>query len=272
MATIYELSDPKSNYLFMPLLKGTTYEICTACYCPIPNGHGYTFCPKCLEASQSQLPLADLVVPISMAIRVTEPDVFKQYPHELWTYKDNTNAAANDLQLGFAALIWRWLLTHEGCLLDELNSLTRGNNSLGSRFDLVTSVPSTKHFLAVHPLEVILKDVVKITSSRYKSTLAGVQGATQGRFVSERKFDLACTQQSILEKNILLVDDTWTTGANARSAAACLKSAGAASVVVLVLGRWLKLPTSSPYKEIAAEYIKDIKLTTWNWDSCVLKP
>ena len=38
---------------------------------------------------------------------------------------------------------------------------------------------------------------------------------------------------------MLLIDDTWTTGANAQSAAAALKSAGAERVAAVVIGRHL---------------------------------
>jgi orotate phosphoribosyltransferase len=36
---------------------------------------------------------------------------------------------------------------------------------------------------------------------------------------------------------VLLLDDTWTTGASAQSAAMALRRAGAASVATVVLGR-----------------------------------
>ena len=38
---------------------------------------------------------------------------------------------------------------------------------------------------------------------------------------------------------MLLIDDTWTTGANAQSAAAALKAAGAGPVAAVVIGRHL---------------------------------
>ncbi len=40
-------------------------------------------------------------------------------------------------------------------------------------------------------------------------------------------------------RSVLLIDDTWTTGANAQSAAAALKSAGAGRVAAVVIGRHL---------------------------------
>jgi orotate phosphoribosyltransferase len=38
---------------------------------------------------------------------------------------------------------------------------------------------------------------------------------------------------------VLLIDDTWTTGANAQSAAATLKAAGSGPVAAVVIGRHL---------------------------------
>jgi len=39
---------------------------------------------------------------------------------------------------------------------------------------------------------------------------------------------------------VLLIDDTWTSGGHAHSAALSLRNAGAARVSVLVVARWLK--------------------------------
>ncbi|RJO69942.1 phosphoribosyltransferase [Nocardia panacis] len=41
-------------------------------------------------------------------------------------------------------------------------------------------------------------------------------------------------------KNILIVDDTWTTGSSAQGAAIAVKGAGASSVTVLCVDRWLR--------------------------------
>ena len=40
-------------------------------------------------------------------------------------------------------------------------------------------------------------------------------------------------------ESVLLIDDTWTTGASAQSAAAALKAAGAEHVAAVVIGRHL---------------------------------
>ena len=47
------------------------------------------------------------------------------------------------------------------------------------------------------------------------------------------------TARNLHHQSVLLIDDTWTTGANAQSAAAALKLSGAGTVAVAVIGRHL---------------------------------
>ena len=42
----------------------------------------------------------------------------------------------------------------------------------------------------------------------------------------------------------MLIDDTWTTGSSAQSAAIALRAAGATSVVTVVIGRYLGRPAA----------------------------
>lgn len=52
----------------------------------------------------------------------------------------------------------------------------------------------------------------------------------------------------VRDRHVLLIEDTWTSGGNAQSAALTLKAGGAASVTIVALARWLKLeesPTSA---------------------------
>ena len=54
-------------------------------------------------------------------------------------------------------------------------------------------------------------------------------------------------------RHVLLLDDTWTTGAHAQSAAAALRRAEARAVTVLVIARWLD-PSWSP----TAVFLRDL--------------
>jgi predicted amidophosphoribosyltransferase len=49
-------------------------------------------------------------------------------------------------------------------------------------------------------------------------------------------------------RRVLLIEDTWTSGGNAQSAALILRRGGAASMTIVAIARWLK-PEESPAGE-----------------------
>jgi adenine/guanine phosphoribosyltransferase-like PRPP-binding protein len=65
---------------------------------------------------------------------------------------------------------------------------------------------------------------------------------------------------------VLLVDDTWTTGARAQSAAIALHDAGAARVAVVVLGRHFDRDFGS-----GETYYQQAKTRKFTWDTCCLE-
>lgn len=63
----------------------------------------------------------------------------------------------------------------------------------------------------------------------------------------------------VADKNVLIVDDLWTSGAHVFSAAASLKKAGAAQVCALTLGRFIR-------REHYPEYVDDLaEEFSWAW-------
>jgi orotate phosphoribosyltransferase len=60
------------------------------------------------------------------------------------------------------------------------------------------------------------------------------EAAAHGRFVSTGWLRV---EGRVSGEDVLLVDDTWVSGASAQSAAAALKLAGARRVAIIVLGR-----------------------------------
>lgn len=63
---------------------------------------------------------------------------------------------------------------------------------------------------------------------------------------------------------ILLIDDTWTSGASVQSAAAALKAAGAGNIGVVTLGRHVK-DTFEDHKQIYNKLPKEFR-----WDICAV--
>ncbi|GAA1922385.1 hypothetical protein GCM10009716_33650 [Streptomyces sodiiphilus] len=67
-------------------------------------------------------------------------------------------------------------------------------------------------------------------------------------------------------ENVLLIDDTWTTGHHAQSAAAALKSAGAGSVAIVVLGRHLNRTFGD-----TEWLVEQARLRSFSWDACAFR-
>jgi hypothetical protein len=104
-------------------------------------------------------------------------------------------------------------------------------------FDLVTTVPSSDAGRdEAHPLHQLVGGLVKPLRPRYERLLRRTDTAvTAHRFNAERYR----ASGDLGGRTVLLIDDTWTTGANAQSAAAALKAAGAERVAALVIGRYV---------------------------------
>ncbi len=193
--------------------------------------HGPGVCEVCLNLTRgfdrcfacsiipSQL---DVVVPISYSV------AHEQLHHVLAGYKRLEGFPARRYTRVLAAILWRFLARHEQCVADAAGA---------RRFDLVTTVPSADGDRdARHPLRLIVDQLVGPTRGRHQRLLAcaGVESAP-------RKFDphRYLATRALDGERILLIDDTWTTGANAQSAAAALRTAGAGTVAAVVIGRHL---------------------------------
>jgi hypothetical protein len=88
----------------------------------------------------------------------------------------------------------------------------------------------------MHPLHGLVGHLVKPIRPRYARLLRRTDTAVAvHRFHAERYAATA----DLRARAVLLIDDTWTTGANAQSAAAALKAAGAERVAALVIGRYV---------------------------------
>jgi hypothetical protein len=214
MASVQELSAPLSNVLLGPR-HGP--GVCRTCFNLID---GHDRCYACARGGD----VLNLVAPISYSV------AGEQLHHALASYKRTwlpwTGALAHQL----AAVLWRHLEGHEACLA--------GASGLGvTAFPLVTTVPSGRaDGLDPHPLQALVGEIVGLTRDRHEALLTRAGEAlalhefSPDRFVATRRLD---------GEPVLLIDDTWTTGANAQGAAAALKRAGAGPVAALVIGRYL---------------------------------
>jgi adenine/guanine phosphoribosyltransferase-like PRPP-binding protein len=92
----------------------------------------------------------------------------------------------------------------------------------------------------------------------------GPDASVEGRAVLVSRYGAAQTMTG--HPAVLLVDDTWTTGGRAQSAAIALHDAGAARVAVVVLGRHFDRDFGS-----GETYYKQAKARQFTWDTCCLE-
>jgi len=193
--------------------------------------YGPGACPRCLNltgacglcracgANEQHLAA---VVPISYSVG-------GEWLHNLIaSYKRDADPSVPDALATLAELCEDFLGTHEPCVAAA---------STVSEFELVTTVPSADPLRDLHhPLRRMAGELVLRTSHRYERLLL-----RSDTLAIPRVFDPARYRptRQLNGEAILLVDDMWTSGASAESAAAALRAAGAGPVALVVIARHL---------------------------------
>ncbi len=189
---------------------------CAVCAAPV---EGFERCWRCRQ--DRRIPgLADLVVPLTYAVGGTQSATL------LWHYKDDPARTVREQH----SLIINWLLylaisVHERCV----------GAVAGMPVSLRVAIPSLSGRTGPHPFTALARWMNAVGDS---VALAPAPGAMCDRIVSGDKFVLE-PDMRLDGTHVLVLDDTWTTGSNAQSAALALRGAGAERVSVLVVGRWL---------------------------------
>jgi predicted amidophosphoribosyltransferase len=210
MPTVTELSALYENFMLGPR-RGP--DVCHVCF---NFTRGYERCYACAHGEA----WLDAVAPISYSV------AREQLHHALASYKRLTGEVARRLGVELAAVLWRYLQHHEHCIAAAANV---------AQFEIVTTVPSgDRDRDERHPLRWIVGELVGATRKRYDRLLRRSHLEVHARDFEAGKYKAT---RGLKGESVLLIDDTWTTGANAQSAAAALKSAGAGPVGALVIGR-----------------------------------
>ncbi len=212
MPTVAELSDLYGNFMVAPR---PGPDVCSVCF-NLTDGYGR--CYACAHGGR----WLDVLAPVSYSV------AGEQLHHALVAYKRGTGPVARRFTIELAAVLWRHLAKHEVCLARAAGV---------EAFELVTTVPSGDRGRDdIHPLRRLVSELVAPTRERYRPLLTRSDLPAAAHEFSPQKFDV---HRELGAETVLLVDDTWTTGANAQSAAAALKRAGARAVAAVVIGRHL---------------------------------
>jgi hypothetical protein len=237
MPTVSELTAGYGNFMLSPRRGPSVCEVCfnfTA---------GYARCYACSHGEQ----WCDVVAPISYSV------AREQLHHALRGYKRLEGEAARRLRVELAAVLWRHLAMHEGCVARACGV---------SGFALVTTVPSgDRDRDRAHRLRVIAGELVGPTRDRFERLLIRSDQAASPRAFSAERF---LCRRRLAGEAVLLVDDTWTTGASAQSAAASLKAAGASVVAAVPIGRFLNREWHENDRRLRGI------TTPFDWEQCAL--
>lgn len=244
--TVDEVSAPYANYLVRVPPSGS--GVCPVCHSDCGD---YPTCWACQEARRvlGAESVADIVAVLSMAPKN------EQLARELASYKHaNVPAGVRErMSIGLAAVLWKWLGLHQRCIGGEIGV---------DRFDVITTVPSTSGRIE-HPLPHLVSGVVVGSDRRYRDLLVRARVDLDQRAQASDRFRATT---DLTGATVLVIDDVWTTGAHAQSAAAALKVAGASGVAVLAIGRWL-----NPEYGDSATWLAHHRKPRWDWEQCCLE-
>ncbi len=249
MATVAEITARYENFL-LPVLTPRD-GVCETCKRSIVSG--WTQCYQC--RGHVSLPYrADVVVPVALAVKG------EQWTYELSSYKNSwRDSVRGALAVGIGAVLWRWLESHESCISERIGV---------DDFPLVTAVPSTRG-REHHPLPRILTQVVKPISDRYADLLLPNPDYPPG--CRDARADRYYLDEPLHGEPTLLIDDQWTSGGHAQSAACALKAAGSGPVAVVALGRHFdRRPERDDHREAAEAYYRAAHTQGWSWNVCCL--
>lgn len=218
MPTVEEVTDPHLGTYTPPPRSGV--GVCRICHSwtgTRGDGSRYDICSSCRDTRRVTRPLS-LIVPFSLDV------VTGQFHGVLWGYKNSRSESARArLSIQVAAIISRFLRDHGGCI----------RRVAGREWDTVTIVPSSGDRAGTHPLEMAVR-MGRAQRDLYLSLLERTEVELGHRHADESAYRVT---QEVEGRRILLIDDTFTTGARLQSAASALSLAGADVVAGVVVGR-----------------------------------
>jgi hypothetical protein len=210
MPSVAELTALYTNFMFGPR---PGPDVCDRCF---NFTRGFDRCYAC-DHSQAWL---GAIAPISYSV------AHEQLHHALRLYKRIGGTAGRRLTLELSSVLWRYLDAHERCVAQAAGV---------DRFELIATVPSGEETRdETHPLRTIVGEIVAPTAGRHERLLRRSTTEVAPREFASRKFEAV---RSLDGEPVLLIDDTWTTGASGQSAAAALREAGSGPVAAIVIGR-----------------------------------
>lgn len=220
--------------------------ICRICHgCPNP---GWNTCWSCDTVTSQVSRPCELVVPISLY------EIPSQLYHVLLHYKSDRSPALHDQFGAHVVSLLSYFLTTHGEHIEEV---------AGGEWDVITTVPSSGDRGGEHPLVIAINRVQSL-QDQYEQLLGRGSVAIDHLRADDDGYRVT---RPLDGERILLVDDTFTSGARAQSAASRLALDGGQVVAIVPIGRVIK----PGFNEANSEYWKQQRRTPFTFDTCCLE-
>ena len=238
---------------------------CPAVDCEVCRGPvrpGFARCYQCdRHALLAPALLADAVVPISYAIKGTP------FADHLWRYKSVPVPSSSPppptsppppallpapawARASVLALLLAFLTDHGPCVWRRAGMPPP---------DRLAVVPTGAGRPGPHPLLRLVSPYLRLPGCAL-----ALRPGRQGRDLDLDRFQVLARPAGA---SVLLLDDTWVSGASAQSAAAALKLAGARHVAVVVLGRHV-----NPDDAASAPLLAGLVAARYDPSACAVHP
>lgn len=239
MATAKEVTDPLLPIYtrVLPAAPG----VCDVCHGQVDGD--WDTCYVCDRLIRQQVThFCGLVVPISLA----EPE--GPFHGSLKYYKEPVEPASRyQRQLG--ALLHRFVEAHGHCIREHA----------GVDWNTVTIVPSSRE-RNPHPLETVVGMSTPL-KAQYRPLLRRGPGMLGHQHASDDGYEVT---EPVAGRHVLLIDDTFTSGARSQSAASALTLAGARVVAIVTLERHVN-------RVYSARMIDEARQVPFSFDRCCLE-
>jgi hypothetical protein len=149
-----------------------------------------------------------------------------------------------------AALLGYFLQLHGDCVA----------TAAGGQWNIITSVPSSRDREGEHPLETAIKLVPELRD-QYEPLLRLGPGEITHTVAGDDGYE---PLRRLDGERILLVDDTFTSGARAQSAASAINNGGGVAAAILPVGRVINPNWSDQHHE----YWRRQSRVVFDFDRC----